>query len=638
MAETNSINLGRVAPKYIGNWDAKVNYNELDIVYYNGNSYIAKQSSINQTPSATSTYWGLSSGKGDKGDTGSAGPKGDQGDTGTYVPNQFINSEFTPDLAGWNSSSTDGSTSPYRSYVPENVASSPSVGFNTVNASANTFARLQQLVTLSRSGTGRHISLSWRAIGNQVTNYNHLWVIFKDSSDNTIYNSTGANVMTNWSQKGNNWELQKLEGIEVPDEARTVSISFEAREGTLAYLIQPNLTFGPKVGPYGPNARGAQGIQGVKGNTGDRGATGPTGAKGDKGDKGDKGNKGDKGDVGATGATGPAGATGPTGADGKDVDYTKTVNTTGDQTVAGEKTFSNKLTVNGISQAEWLYKHVSTNNSSANFLEVIDDSYGDNKPHPIGTYYTGKPDGSGVTITGNGMTGIGGGESINSTFNAIKSGTSDTTALPFTTMNAEHLILSSDNGIYFMSGQQSGIRYDGIWRINGAGYIDKYDATAQKWVNIISNTSGALAQDASVVHNSGNENIAGNKNFTGSNTHTGTETFKGNTTINGTNMSDSGWKTIPLLAGMSAVTNRYRIFNGVVYIQLIQVKGATNGQDVATLPSEAAPDVDLFFPWKTGDFSGNLMVHKSTGKIGVTAGNSSDKTITYSMVTSYPAI
>lgn len=335
---------------------------------------------------------------------------------------------------------------------------------------------------------------------------------------------------------------------------------------------------------------------------------------------GSQGIKGETGPQGVKGDTGPQGPKGDTGV----VDYTKTVNTTGDQTVAGEKTFSNKLTVNGIFQADWLYKHVSTNNSSANFLEVIDDSYGDNKPHPIGTYYTGKPDGSGVTITGNGMTGIGGGESINSTFNAIKSGTSDTTALPFTTMNAEHLILSSDNGIYFMSGQQSGIRYDGIWRINGAGYIDKYDATISKWVNIISNTSGALAQDASVVHNSGNESVTGNKTFTGT------------VTAGGTALTDTGWKDIPLLSGMSAVTNRYRILSGVVYVQLVQVKGATNGQDMATLPAEAAPDVDLFFPWKTGDFSGNLMIHKSTGKVGVTAGNASDKTLTYSMVTSYP--
>lgn len=88
MAEYNSVNLGRIMPKYTGDYSTNVNYNTLDIVFYEGSSYIATQPSLRQTPAIDSEYWGLISGKGDKGDKGDIGPtgpkgnKGDKGDPG----------------------------------------------------------------------------------------------------------------------------------------------------------------------------------------------------------------------------------------------------------------------------------------------------------------------------------------------------------------------------------------------------------------------------------------------------------------------------------------------------------------------------------------------------------------------------
>ena len=92
MAEYNSVNLGRIMPKYTGDYSTNVNYNTLDIVFYEGNSYIATQPSLRQTPAIDSEYWGLISGKGDKGDKGEkgdkgdTGPQGDKGDTGPQGP------------------------------------------------------------------------------------------------------------------------------------------------------------------------------------------------------------------------------------------------------------------------------------------------------------------------------------------------------------------------------------------------------------------------------------------------------------------------------------------------------------------------------------------------------------------------
>ena len=306
-------------------------------------------------------------------------------------------------------------------------------------------------------------------------------------------------------------------------------------------------------------------------------------------------------------------------------DDANVVHNTGNETVAGTKTFSDKLTVNGASQADSFYKHLKKGTMSASIMEVLDDNL-DGRQFSVGKYYSGFTHGNGLSLTGNGLTAIGGGESSSALLDKISKGETDTTALPASALGDEKLILTSDQDIYLLPGQQSAPNYEGNWRISTRGYWDRYDTASKKWVNIIGNNTGVLAQDSQVVHNTGNETVAGNK------------TFSGNTTMGGTLMTDSGWKTIPLLSGMSAGVHRYRILNGVVYVQVEQVKGAVDGGDMLTLPTEARPDVDLFFPWKTGDKSGNLHVWAKTGKISVSSGNSSDKTVTYSMVTSYPAV
>ena len=88
------IDLGKVAPTYRGNYETNTNYNELDIVYYNGRSYIAKQDTKgNSLPTGTDNdYWGLivdkgqQGPKGDKGDTGAQGKQGSMGPVGPQGP------------------------------------------------------------------------------------------------------------------------------------------------------------------------------------------------------------------------------------------------------------------------------------------------------------------------------------------------------------------------------------------------------------------------------------------------------------------------------------------------------------------------------------------------------------------------
>ena len=305
------------------------------------------------------------------------------------------------------------------------------------------------------------------------------------------------------------------------------------------------------------------------------------------------GTQGIKGERGPQGVKGDTGAKGPKG-DAEAVDYSKTVNTTGDQTVAGEKTFSNKLTVNGIIQADWFYKHLKKGTMSASIMEVLDDNL-DGRQYSVGKYYSSNTYGNGVAITGYGLTGIGGGESITALFDKIQVGDIDTTAMPLVNLGDESLVLASDSFIYLFPGQQKAPNYNGNWRFSDSGYIDRYDTASKKWVNIIGNNTGVLAQDSQVVHNTGNETVAGNK------------TFSGNTTIGGTLMTDSGWKNMSLASGVKATVARYRLLNGVVYIQVLDVT-ADVGKVFATLPAGYRPPHWIWESWFSANKSGNFLI------------------------------
>lgn len=61
---TVNYNLGRVLPVFKGNYNSSTNYLPLDIVYYNGSSYVCKQNSTGNSPTNT-TYWQIVAMKGE---------------------------------------------------------------------------------------------------------------------------------------------------------------------------------------------------------------------------------------------------------------------------------------------------------------------------------------------------------------------------------------------------------------------------------------------------------------------------------------------------------------------------------------------------------------------------------------------
>src|SRR5699024_3045662 len=96
-------------------------------------------------------------------------------------------------------------------------------------------------------------SMLWYSNARQMDNYNNLWVHFYDDS-----NSKLSSIYCNWADTNNktpsganSWNIpNKWEGIEVPETATYILVSFEAREGTNAYLGHPMLVFGSTIGDY----------------------------------------------------------------------------------------------------------------------------------------------------------------------------------------------------------------------------------------------------------------------------------------------------------------------------------------------------------------------------------------------------
>ena len=167
------------------------------------------------------------------------------------MPNQLLNTEFNPDLEGWTLQTDPGSNAPYRSYF-QNDINATVVGFDTTSASASTYARFQQTVQLSSTpGSDHAISMSWYSNARQTDNYNNLWVRFYDNSNTKLSESYANWADTNGKTPSgqNSWNVQnKWENISIPDTATYLVISFEAREGTNAYLGHPMLVFGSTIG------------------------------------------------------------------------------------------------------------------------------------------------------------------------------------------------------------------------------------------------------------------------------------------------------------------------------------------------------------------------------------------------------
>lgn len=150
MAET--INLGIVGIKNMGEYNSETEYEKLNVVTYQGSTYCALRDTVNNLPTNTN-YWQLYAEKGEKGDTGlkgdtgDVGPKGQPGDPGGRPLVASSVSEMT-DTTSVYVNTTDGYWYYYdgTSWVQGGIYQSTGIADGSITPSLTSFYNLNSLI------------------------------------------------------------------------------------------------------------------------------------------------------------------------------------------------------------------------------------------------------------------------------------------------------------------------------------------------------------------------------------------------------------------------------------------------------------------------------------------------------------
>ena len=160
--------------------------------------------------------------------------------------NQLMNTEFSPDLQGWEDASDASSPKPYLTGV-DGTVNSRLIGFKTGNTVNNTYARFLQWVPTGSDSP--KISLSWESFASSdTTGKANIYLGFADSNGKMI-----SSTQHSWINPGKGWGTHKWENISLPSGTRKIKVSFEAVGGVrAAYFGHPMLIFGETIGDYAP--------------------------------------------------------------------------------------------------------------------------------------------------------------------------------------------------------------------------------------------------------------------------------------------------------------------------------------------------------------------------------------------------
>ena len=520
MAEYNSVNLGRIMPKYTGDYSTNVNYNTLDIVFYEGSSYIATQPSLRQTPAIDSEYWGLISGKGDtgpQGPRGATGPKGDKGDPGKDADmpvvggrNYLLNSSGS-NLTGWrnNTSLWSITSDDTRGNIFTITPSVAWTGGPTNSLSQVVSSELYQ----------RQVTVSFWA---------------KASVDGAKFHSEPSGGINNFNPKlTTSWARYSYT---ISSLSRTIYF-MGVDPGTTYYLDDLQLEIGNLATDWSPAPEDA------------------------------------------------------------DSTYVKKSN----QLPAEARDFKYLASHMQSYQGTWWNRD-----------EAIANAPIDNWTWSSVEVIPGNADSTGVIRTTRFAT--------NATYSANVTGgvlgswlptTPSSRSATFTDFTVVAKSMGSYAGTWFATGLQdikngpAKMSFNSVITVissrNDAGLIIVSSQGYNTWIGGVASGTiqhwTKIADDSTVVHNTGNETVAGNKMYVGDSTYMGTNTFMDGLSLNGKNVvngvTDTDWLDIPLAEGRTG-TAKYKVSLGKVFVHIDNVKGITaegnNAQgQIGTLPVNPNP-------------------------------------------------
>ena len=279
--------LGKVSVTPRGDYQSSTQYEALDIVGYQGGSYLAMKAVKGITPSNDQVNWmqlsgpGLPGAQGPQGETGPQGPEGPQG--------------------------PQGETGEQGSQGETGAAA----GFGTISVQVeDPTGNLSADVELNGQDTAKNISFSFSGLKGETGEQGPEGPQGPQGQPGkTGPQGPKGDTGTGLDIKGTYADLEALSaGVQDPQQGDMYNVG-----ATAPYTIYMWDTTND------PPSWVSQGqLQGPKGDTGEPGPQGPkgdTGAQGPKGEQGPAGPEGPQGPAGEDGAPGPQG---PAGADGQD--------------------------------------------------------------------------------------------------------------------------------------------------------------------------------------------------------------------------------------------------------------------------------------------------------------------------------
>lgn len=351
--------LGKVSVVPRGDYSASTTYYALDIVGYNGGSYLAMQQVTGVTPSNDQTNWMQLSGPGLPGVDGV-----------TFTP-----SVSEAGVISWTNDGEEENPDPVDIMGPPGAAA----GFGTVSATVDETTGTPSVeVETSGPDTAKNISFAFSGLKGERGEKGDKGDT-GDTGPQGIQGETGetgpqgkqgprgpqgevgpqgpegpqgpkGDTGTGLDILGTYASLEELQGaVQSPSQGDMYNVGtiapytiymWDTTDGAGAWESQGQLQ-GPR-GEQGPQGDpGPQGIQGPQGKTGPKGETGPQGERGPQGEQGIQGPQGERGDTGPEGPQGPAGADGAPGAQGPAGEnggyYSPAVDTSGNLTWAASK-------------------------------------------------------------------------------------------------------------------------------------------------------------------------------------------------------------------------------------------------------------------------------------------------------------
>ena len=321
--------LGKVSVVPRGDYNASTTYYALDIVGYNGGSYLAMQQVTGVTPGNDQVNWMQLSGPGLPGVDGV-----------TFTP-----SVSEAGVISWTNDGEEENPDPVDIMGPPGTAA----GFGTVTATVDETTGTPSVeVETSGPDTAKNISFAFSGLKGERGEKGDKG----DTGDTGPQGPEGpqgpkGDTGTGLDILGTYASLEELQGaVQSPSQGDMYNVGtiapytiymWDTTDGAGAWESQGQLQ-GPR-GEQGPQGDpGPQGIQGPQGKTGPKGETGP---QGERGPQGEQGIQGPQGDTGPEGPQGPAGADGAPGAQGPAGEnggyYSPAVDTSGNLTWAASK-------------------------------------------------------------------------------------------------------------------------------------------------------------------------------------------------------------------------------------------------------------------------------------------------------------